>query len=212
MIVFAPPARKLALTVHVTASVGWFGSVVAFLALSIAALLSEDADTVRSAYVAMNLIGFSVLIPFSLAALATGLINALGSQWGVLQHYWIIAKLLLTIMATTLLLLHQYSAVTEAVRRVRAAVPGTLPSVRGVGTQLVVDASLAALALFMITAIALYKPRGLTGYGRRKLELGSASRDASSHASSLGRNVFVGAIGAILAVFTLVHLTRLHGP
>lgn len=215
IMVFAPPVRKFVLTVHVAVSVGWFGSVATFLAFSIAGLFSENADTVRSAYAAMNLIGLFVLIPFSLAALATGLINALGSQWGVLRHYWIIAKLLLTIMATTLLLLHQYSAVTEAARRVRDAVPGTLPSAGRLGAQLVVDASLAALALLTITAIALYKPRGLTGYGRRKLELGnlwhSASRDASSYASSLGRNVLVGAIGAILAAFTLVHLTGLHG-
>lgn len=30
-----PPVRKLALTAHVTASVGWLGSVAAFLVLSI---------------------------------------------------------------------------------------------------------------------------------------------------------------------------------
>jgi hypothetical protein len=36
-----PRLRKLALTAHVTASVGWLGAVVAFLALSIAGLTSQ---------------------------------------------------------------------------------------------------------------------------------------------------------------------------
>ena len=39
-----PPVRKFALTAHVTASVGWLGSVGAFLVLAIAGLRSGDAE------------------------------------------------------------------------------------------------------------------------------------------------------------------------
>ncbi len=38
--IMPPQLRKLALTVHVTASVGWLGAVAAFLALAIAGLTS----------------------------------------------------------------------------------------------------------------------------------------------------------------------------
>ena len=44
-----PRLRKLALTTHVTASVGWLGAVVAFLALSLTGLTSHDPQTVRGA-------------------------------------------------------------------------------------------------------------------------------------------------------------------
>jgi len=48
--------RKLALTMHVTSSVGWLGAVAAFLALSIAGLTSGNDETMRAAYLAMQLV------------------------------------------------------------------------------------------------------------------------------------------------------------
>jgi hypothetical protein len=161
--------RKFALTTHVTCSVGWIGAVAAFLALSIAGLTSRDADVVRSAYVAMNLVSLYIIVPLGLAALATGLIESLGKQWGLLRHYWVVVKLLLTVGATGLLLLHQFTTVTVAAQRVLGAAAGTLPSAGRLATQLVVEATLAILVLVGATALSVYKPEGLTSYGWRKL-------------------------------------------
>ena len=52
-----PSLRKFALTVHLTFSVGWIGAVVAYLALVVAAMTSEDALPLRAAWLAMELIG-----------------------------------------------------------------------------------------------------------------------------------------------------------
>src|SRR5260221_12529239 len=49
-----PGLRKFALTLHVTSSVGWFGAVAGFLALAVAGVTSQDAVTVRTAYLAME--------------------------------------------------------------------------------------------------------------------------------------------------------------
>jgi ABC-type anion transport system duplicated permease subunit len=76
-----PRLRKLALTAHVTASVGWLGAVIAFLALSVAGLTSPDPQTVRGAYLVMELTGWVILVPLSLGSLATGLVCSLGSAW-----------------------------------------------------------------------------------------------------------------------------------
>src|SRR5713226_5007653 len=94
-----PRLRKLALTTHITLSVGWLGAVAGFLVLSIAGLTSQDAEVVRGAYLAMNLIGLFVIVPMSLAALATGVVQALATEWGLLRHYWVLVKFLLTIGA-----------------------------------------------------------------------------------------------------------------
>jgi hypothetical protein len=59
------------------------GAVASFLVLSIAGLTSEDADSVRGAYVGMNLIGQFMIVPLSLAALVTGLIQSLYSGPGI---------------------------------------------------------------------------------------------------------------------------------
>ena len=101
-----PGLRKFALTTHVTSSVGWLGAVGAFLALAIAGVGSEDAQIVRAAYVAMHLTTWFVIVPLCLAALLTGIVQSLGTTWGLFRHYWVVTNLLLTVLATVILLVH----------------------------------------------------------------------------------------------------------
>ena len=91
-----PRFNKFALTAHIIFSVGWLGAIVVYLALAIAGLTVHDAQMVRAAYLSMELIGWYVMVPFSLAALLTGLVQSLGTPWGLFRHYWILAKFLLT--------------------------------------------------------------------------------------------------------------------
>src|SRR5215469_14007198 len=98
--------RKFALTVHVVASVGWAGAVASFLALAIAGLFSADVQLVRASYLAMDLTYRAVVIPLGLASLITGLVSSLSTEWGLLRHYWVLVKLLLTIPASILMFVH----------------------------------------------------------------------------------------------------------
>lgn len=72
--------RKVALTFHVTSSVGWLGAVIGFLALAVAGLTSASEDTVRASYVAMNLVGWTVIVPLALASTLSGLVMSLGTE------------------------------------------------------------------------------------------------------------------------------------
>src|ERR671922_1803109 len=94
-----PGLRKFALATHLTCSLGWIGAVVAYLALGVAAVTSQDAQMVRGAWIAMELTGWYVIVPLALAALLTGLIMALGTSWSLFRHYWVLISLLLTILA-----------------------------------------------------------------------------------------------------------------
>jgi hypothetical protein len=102
-----PGLHKLALTAHVTSSVGWLGAVGGFLALAVAGLTSQDVQMVRAAYIATELITWFVIVPLAFASLLTGLVVSLGTQWGLFRHYWVVVKFMLTIGATLLLLLQQ---------------------------------------------------------------------------------------------------------
>jgi hypothetical protein len=158
-----PRLRKFALTAHVTSSVGWLGAVAGFLALAVAGLTSQDAQMVRAAYLAMELITWFVIVPLGLASLPTGLVQSLGTQWGLFRHYWILAKLLITILATIVLLLH-----TQPIGLLAGVARETTLSSANVGRlqiQLVADGGAALLALLVATALAVYKPRGMTPYG-----------------------------------------------
>jgi hypothetical protein len=221
-----PRLRKLALTTHVTFSVGWLGAVAAFLVLSIAGLRSQDAEVVRGAYLSMDLIGRFIIVPMSLAALATGLIQALGTQWGLFQHYWVLVKFLLTILATAALLLHQFTAVEEAANRVSGTAAGTLPGTElsRLGTQLVGDASLAILVLLAVTTLSVFKPWGLTRYGRRKQqERRKVPQSPDSPQTlqvtpvpdpdneaigrpSLGLKIALAVVAVVVVVFVVLHL------
>jgi hypothetical protein len=78
---------------HVVSSVGWLGAVAAFLALSIAGLHAQGSETMRASYLAMQMITWTVIVPLSGASLTSGVIQSLGTQWGLFRHYWVVAKL-----------------------------------------------------------------------------------------------------------------------
>ncbi len=106
MRLLSPSLRRLALTVHIVVAVGWLGAVVAFLALAVTGLVGSAAQTVRAAYLAASVITGAVIVPVSLAALLSGLVMALGTPWGLVRHYRVLVKFLLTVVAVARLLLH----------------------------------------------------------------------------------------------------------
>jgi hypothetical protein len=158
-----PSLRKFALTAHLTFSVGWIGAVIAYLALVVAAMTSQDAQMVRAAWIAMELTGWFVIVPLSLAALLTGLVMSLGTQWGLFRHYWTLFSLVLTILATVVLLLHMPTVSFFA----GVAVKTDSADVGGLRGELL-HAGVGLLVLLVIQVLNVYKPRGMTPYGWRK--------------------------------------------
>jgi hypothetical protein len=161
-----PGVRKVALTAHVTASVGWLGAVVAFVALAVAGLASDNGQTVRAAYLTMEVIGWYALVPLAFASLITGLVQSLGTSWGLFRHYWVLFKLLINLFATIVLLMYTQTLDHFAdLAAETASSNGELGRLRS--TSPLLHASLALL-LLLATTLAVYKPRGLTPYGQRK--------------------------------------------
>ena len=79
--------------------------------------------------------------------------------------WWVLAKLVLTIVATALLLLH-----TQPIGHLGAvaAAGGQLgDDLNGMRIQLVVDAAAALVMLLGATVLAVVKPRGVTPGARR---------------------------------------------
>jgi hypothetical protein len=170
-----PGVRKLALTVHLTCSVGWIGAVVAYLALGVAAVTSPDVQTVRAAWTAMEVTGWWAIVPLAVAALLTGLVMSLGTQWGLLRHYWVLISLALTVLCTVVLVLHMptVSATAGVARRAEGA------DLRALGGDLF-HPGLGLLVLLAIAVLNVYKPAGVTPYGWRKQRAERAVRQRST--------------------------------
>jgi hypothetical protein len=163
----SPGLHKFVLSVHISVSVGWIGGVVAYLALVVAGMTSQDDQTLRAAWIAMALTGWFAIVPLALASLLSGLVISLGTKWGLFRHYWTLFSLVLTILATIILLEEMQTVSIFAgiaaemnsadVGRLRDTIPRALSHPAG-----------GLLVLLVIQVLNVYKPWGLTPYGRRQ--------------------------------------------
>ena len=160
-----PGLRKLTLTAHVCCSVGWLGAVAGFFALALTGLGSLDVEKVRASCVAMNEVAWFVILPACLASLATGIVQSLGTPWGLLRHHWTVAKLFITVVSTAILLVHMRPITLLGGAALQHSIGlGELYDVR---LKLAATSGGALLALLVATVLSVYKPKGLTAYGRR---------------------------------------------
>ena len=159
--VIARRGRKALLATHLTVSLGWIGAAAAYVVLGLAAESSEDAATIRAAWIGMELIGWFVIVPMALASLATGVIMGLVTRWGLLRHYWVVISLVLTTFATAVLLLHMptVSAMADDARQ------GQDEQLSQLGGDLG-HPTIGLALLIAILALNVIKPRGLTRRGR----------------------------------------------
>lgn len=165
--------RRLGLTLHVLSAVGWLGGVGLALALAATALLSDDESTVRSALIALDASGWWYLLPLSVASLGTGVAQSLITKWGLLNHYWVVAKFAINAFAAGILLLYMqslghYASLARSTTTSLADLRDPSPLIHTIG---------ALVLLVAATALSIYKPPGLTrrGYRARQQDLSPAS-------------------------------------
>ena len=157
----SPGLRKLALAAHLALSVGWIGAVAAYLVLDVTVATSQDARTLRAAYLGMGSIAPHVIVPLAFASLLTGLVMSLGTKGGLFRHYWVLISLVLTVVATAVLrVINSFAEMAADPRTSKEhlrAMPSTL--VHSIGGTVV---------LLVVLVLNVYKPQGVTRYGWRK--------------------------------------------
>jgi hypothetical protein len=147
-----PSVYRLLLTAHLITSVGWLGVIFAKLVLGLVAL-STNPMPMLAALDALNV----AFPPLAIGTLVSGVLLSLGTRWGVLQHYWVVVKLGLTIGVIA-------TAVQATGRLTQAAL--TAPST----TLVLAVLALTVAHLLMLggaTVLSVYKPWGKTMLGQR---------------------------------------------
>jgi hypothetical protein len=165
--------RKVALITHVTCSVGWLGAVAASVVLGVAGIAADGSTTVRSAYVSLELIGWFALVPLGIASLLTGVVQSLITTWGLVRHYWVLAKLIINVIAVAVLLLYMQSLAVLADRARATGLHADAVDLSDPSPML--HGAVALLMLIIATALSVLKPPGLT---RRGQHYSNASRAA----------------------------------
>lgn len=189
----SPRARKLVLTAHVTTSVGWLGALAVFLVHALVGLMSQEEQVVRATSIAMGLTAWVVIMPLCIATLVTGLTQALASAWGVARHYWVFFKLVITVIATAVLLLKlgPISVLADAASTAAFSSGDLL----GLRRSLALHAAGGVLILLGAAALGVYKPAGLIGNALPKWV-----------------KVFGGLIFILMMLVAMMLLAGGHGP
>jgi hypothetical protein len=182
--------------IHIMASVGWFGITATIFVLSIAALGLNEPTLVRAAYQFHELLISTVVRAAAITTVISGLFLALGTQWGLIKHYWPPAKLILTIATIAFTIPNSPRWIGYVIAH--AGTPGAALST--VQRDLVAMAVFHLAALGLATWLSIYKPGGLTPMGRgrnasRRRPIGPGSRAVSmsiarptlTHRDVLGR-------------------------
>lgn len=150
--------RKLALSAHVVISVGLFGIYAAMLMLAIAGATTADPETSRAAYRAMGLLKGAVPLG-AVGVVVTGVVLSLGTSWGLFQHLWVVAKLVLTVAALPISILLVFPSIQQAI-----AVHDPGPA----APSLLAASGAIVLMLGAATVIAVYKPWGTITRARHR--------------------------------------------
>lgn len=163
-----PAARNALLVLHVILGIGWMGVDIALFVLLMTARTTDDATLVISGFNAIGMIVPRAVPPLSLGILATGLLLGLGTRWGLIRYWWVLVKLLLSLVMTLLVYFSLLPAVgsmavladtTLSADAVRASL-GPLP------TMLMFPPIVSFLMLGAATILSIFKPWGRTPWSR----------------------------------------------
>jgi len=169
---FSPSIRRGVLAVHLTASVGWIGAVLAYAALALVPAASRDAESARAAWIGMDLIGWWVIVPLAAASLLSGIVLSLGTKWGLLRHYWVAISFFATIVLTIVLIVLIVHMPTVD-RLAQTARDASLDEVLALPADLL-HPLVGLAALLGILVLNIIKPRGLTRRGWRAAQRAAA--------------------------------------
>ena len=146
------PSRLL-LMLHILATVGLFGADLVLVTLGFSAVFGADPSTV---YPAAQRIASIVVAPLALISLASGLVLARLSGWGLFRYWWVTLKLAITLVLTVVVLTVLVPRLGNAAAAARdpAAVSLTVTE----RLPLALAPALATIFLVLNVALAVYKP------------------------------------------------------
>jgi hypothetical protein len=144
-------SRNALLSVHITSTVSALGADLVILSLSLAGFAGSDPRTI---YPATSLVAASVMAPFAIVSLATGVLLARLTAWGVFRYWWVTIKLVTT---TGLVVLVQVVLVPRFSAAARAAGDG-LVLTDAERLQLVVTSATGSGLLIAMIVLAVFKP------------------------------------------------------
>jgi len=144
--------HKAVLTAHVLSSVGWFGiaTMVAFAAA--VGAVTDDESLAQALHRTIELAP-TLSVPVGAVSVVTGGLLGLGTRWGLVRHWWVVAKIAISaaVIATDVLFVGAIAR-DAAAGRASSAFDGPIVA--------------HVVVLAIATALSVFKPRARTPFRR----------------------------------------------
>lgn len=153
-----PRVRKAVLVVHVLAAGTWVGVDVLVGVLVLVGRTSDDPSIAGLAYRALGTFVLAPMLAAALVCLVTGLLLGLATKWGLTRYWWVLVKLVITLVLTALIVLALAPGMPDAVLHGQQLEAGVTPT--GDVADLVFPPIVSLTALSVATVLSVYKPWG----------------------------------------------------
>ncbi|KKI90563.1 hypothetical protein WQ54_21800 [Bacillus sp. SA1-12] len=88
--------KQILVSIHVLSLVAWLGGTICMLLLGFYMKGAENREQLYYTLSSMNVIDVSLLKYPALVTLLTGILLSIWTQWGLIKHYWVLVKWILT--------------------------------------------------------------------------------------------------------------------
>jgi hypothetical protein len=167
-------SSRLLLTVQLLATVGLFGADLVLVTFGFSAVLGADPGSV---YPAAQLVASTVVAPLALISLATGVVLARLSGWGLFRYWWVTVKLGVTLLLTIVV----FTVLVPRLGSAAAAASAHASFDAGQRVPLALAPALATLFLVLNVALAVYKPHWRVRRGHQQVAATSLPNPTGAH-------------------------------
>lgn len=152
-------SRHAVLTAHIVAGVAWIGANLALVALVVVALTTTDGRVVAACISAIVIIIPPVVPALAGGIVLTGVVLGLGTKWGLVTHWWVAGKLIISVVLLALV------AILLLPNALSTAMPDPALSAERLRDQfdlvsLLMPPIVSSVALVAATVLSVYKPPG----------------------------------------------------
>ena len=118
-----------------------------------------------------------LLLTLGLLTLTTGVVLGLGTRFGLLRYWWVVTKLVITLVLVVLVMVALQPTLADAATQT-AVVDGSLPArLNDVRRNMIFPPLVSTSCLLFASWLSVYKPWGVTPRGRRFLRVRSPERE-----------------------------------
>jgi len=138
------------------AAVALLGASTVLLVTGLHAATRDDPQEAHAIYSLLRLLTFSLDVPLAFIGLASGVLLAVTSKWGIFRYWWVTTKL--AILLTTIVL--GATLIGPSISTMLDVTETSNPSESSVRWRLIAVASVQVTLLLVAATLGVFKPGG----------------------------------------------------